>query len=200
MKIDLEHFHYWMCAIRESNDYKRTLDAFWRGQLCSKEWLIEELLKQTSNFKSYPTIDIHGGWVGVLASLLFQSEMNISHINNIDVDPSCKSISQLMNQIEYQAGKFHAHTQDMCIFQSNADIIINTSFEHINQEQYNFWLDNLPQQSLIILQSNNYEILEHIRIAKDLEEFKQQAKLKYIYYSGELILPLYTRFMIIGKK
>ena len=44
MKIDLEHLHYWMCAIRESKDPMRTLDAFWRGQLTSKEWLVDTLV------------------------------------------------------------------------------------------------------------------------------------------------------------
>ena len=43
MKIDLEHLHYWIHAIRESEDPKRTMDAFWRGQIQSKEWLIETL-------------------------------------------------------------------------------------------------------------------------------------------------------------
>jgi hypothetical protein len=60
------------------------------------------------------------------------------------------------------------------------------------------WLSGMPHNSLIVLQSNNYEIPEHIRIANDLEEFKLQSGLENILYSGELKLPLYTRFMIIG--
>ena len=43
MKIDTEHLHYWMQAIRQSADPLRTLDAFWRGQVTSKEWLIDSL-------------------------------------------------------------------------------------------------------------------------------------------------------------
>lgn len=198
MKIDLEHLHYWMCAIRDSEDPKRTLDAFWRGQMRSKEWLIEELKKQKHQVKTWPTIDIHGGWVGTLASLLFQSDMYIEHINSIDIDPSCKATAELMNQLEYQSGKFHAYTQDMCTFRSDADIIINTSCEHITQEQYDYWLTGHPHNSLLVLQSNNYNIPEHVRIAKDLEEFKEQCGIK-VLWAGELELPLYKRFMIIGK-
>jgi len=67
MKIDTEHLHYWMCAIRESSDPKRTLDAFWQGQMNSKEWLIDHL-KNYVHFES--SFDIYGGWVGVLASML----------------------------------------------------------------------------------------------------------------------------------
>lgn len=198
MQIDLEHLHYWMCAIRESKDPMRTLDAFWRGQMRSKQWLIEELRKQKHHVKSWPTIDIYGGWVGTLASMLFQSEMYISHINSIDIDPSCKPTAELMNQLEYQSGRFHAYTSDMCVFPSDADIIINTSCEHIIQDQYELWLSKLPNDSLLVLQSNNYNISEHVRIAKDLEDFKTQCDIDVIW-AGELELDLYKRFMVIGK-
>jgi hypothetical protein len=43
MLIDTEHLHHWMQAIRQSPDPMRTMDAFWQGQLKSKEWLIESL-------------------------------------------------------------------------------------------------------------------------------------------------------------
>jgi hypothetical protein len=48
-----------------------------------------------------------------------------------------------------------------------------------------------------VLQSNNYDIPEHVRIAKDLEDFLEQSQLK-VQWAGELKLPLYTRYMIIG--
>ena len=200
MQIDTEHLHHWMRAIRNSKDPMRTMDAFWRGQILSKEWLITELQRQRSNFKTWPTIDIHGGWVGTLASLLFQSDLFITHINSIDIDPSCEDTARTMNQLEMEAGRFRAITADMCTYRSDADIVINTSFEHITQDEYDLWLSGLPHNSLIILQSNDYDIPEHVRIAADLEEFKIQAGLDKIFYAGELNLPLYKRFMIIGKK
>ena len=200
MQIDTEHLHHWMRAIRNSKDPMRTMDAFWRGQILSKEWLITELEKQRNNFKQWPTIDIHGGWVGTLASLLFQSNLYIGNIRSIDIDPECQDIALTMNQMEVEAGKFRAVIGDMCNIRSDADIVINTSFEHITQDQYDLWLSGLRQDSLIVLQSNNYNIPEHVRIARDLEEFKQQADLENILYAGELDLPLYKRFMIIGKK
>lgn len=200
MLIDTEHLHHWMRAIRNSKDPIRTMDAFWRGQILSKEWLIDELIKQNQHFKSRPTIDIHGGWVGTLSSLLFQSELSVSNINSIDIDPSCQEIASTMNQIELEAGRFRAITADMCVYHSDADIVINTSFEHITQEQYDLWLDRLSTNCLIVLQSNNYKIPEHVRTATDLENFKKQSNLKTILYSGELETSLYKRFMIIGKK
>ena len=204
MKIDLEHLHYWMCAIRESKDPMRTLDAFWRGQLRSKEWLIDLLLytlypghKRTLDFPV--SVDIHGGWVGTLASMIFQSPIPVKHIRSIDIDPTCESVATMMNKKEEMEGRFRAVTADMCSVRSDADIVINTSCEHITQDQYDLWLSGLPYNSLVVLQSNNYDIPEHVRIAKTLDEFKSQCNLGEVLYAGEMELPLYTRFMVIGK-
>ena len=196
MQIDLEHLHYWMCAIRESKDPMRTMDAFWSGQLKSKEWLITNLRKNVNKFVS---IDIHGGWVGTLASMLFQSDIYITNIRSVDIDPDCESIANMMNKKEEMVGRFRAVTADMCAIRSDADVIINTSCEHITQEQYELWLSGMPHNSLLVLQSNNYDIPEHVRTAKDLEEFKTQCGIDIIW-AGELKLPLYTRFMIIGRQ
>jgi len=196
MQINTEHLHHWMQAIRQSPDPMRTMDAFWSGQLKSKEWLIVNL---RTHVKKFVTVDIHGGWVGVLASMLFQSDIPVLSIRSIDIDPACEPIAVNMNKIEETVGKFRAVTTDMCTIRSDADVIINTSCEHITQEQYDLWLSGHPQNSLLVLQSNNYAIPEHVRIAHNLEEFKQQCCIN-VLWAGELELPLYTRFMIIGRK
>jgi hypothetical protein len=185
-----------MCAIRESEDPKRTLDAFWRGQLSSKKWLIDHL--QTHVFLTPVSIDIHGGWVGVLASMLFQSKIPIKHIRSIDIDPTCESIATMMNKKEEIQGRFRAVTSDMCTIRSDSDIIINTSCEHITQDQYDLWLSGLAHNTLVVLQSNNYDIPEHVRWHKSLDEFKDTCGLD-VLWSGEMKTQLYTRYMIIGK-
>ena len=195
MNIDTEHLHYWMQAIRQSPDPLRTMDAFWSGQLKSKEWLITNLRKHVTKVV---TVDIHGGWVGTLASMLFQSTIVCQSIRSIDIDPSCEPIATMMNKQEEMVGKFRAVTADMCTIRSDADVIINTSCEHITQDQYELWLSGTPHNSLLVLQSNNYDIPEHIRTAKNLEEFKAQSGIN-VLWAGELELPLYTRYMIIGK-
>ena len=198
MQIDTEHLHYWMQAIRQSPDPMRTMDAFWRGQILSKEWLITELTKLKSHHKEWPTVDIHGGWVGTLASMLFQSSIICHSIRSIDIDPSCEPIATMMNKGEEIQGRFRAITADMITTLSDADVIINTSCEHITQDQYNRWLSRIPRNSLLVLQGNNYNISEHVRTAKDLEEFKSQCGINIIW-AGELELPLYKRFMVIGR-
>lgn len=175
----------------------RTMDAFWKGQIKSKEWLI-------SNLDVLPSkelyVEIHGGWVGVLASMLFQSKLHITNIVSIDIDPSCKEIAEEMNRIELDEGRFRAETSDMCGRTSLSNLVINTSCEHITQEQYNQWLSNMQDDQILVLQSNNYSIDEHIRTASSLEDFIQQSNLSNILFQGTLTLPMYDRYMIIGTK
>ena len=196
MRIDTEHLHHWMQAIRQSNNPMRTMDAFWSGQLKSKEWLIDNLAK---HINEPATIDIHGGWVGVLASMLFQSHIPIISIRSVDIDPYVEHVASTMNKIEEIEGRFRAVTKDMCTIRSDADVVINTSCEHITQDQYDLWLSGMPNDSLLVLQSNNYKIDEHIRIVNSLEEFVRQSNIN-VLWAGELRLPLYNRYMIIGKQ
>lgn len=196
MLVDTNHLHYWMNAVRISPDPMRTLDAFWRGQVLSKEWLIENL----EPFVTEPVrIDIHGGWVGVLASMIFQSSIPVRYICSVDLDPSCEPVATMMNKIEEQDGKFRAITADMCAVPVSGNVIINTSCEHITQEQYELWLARLPKDSIVVLQSNDYAIPEHVRISKTLEQFKEQSHLNELW-SGSLKTQMYTRWMIIGTK
>jgi hypothetical protein len=132
--------------------------------------------------------------------MIFQSDIHVTNIRSVDIDPACEPIANMMNKKEEMVGKFRAVTSDMCTIRSDTDIIINTSCEHITQDQYDLWLSGMPYNSLLVLQSNNYDIPEHVRIAKDIEEFKQQSGLGHILYAGELELPLYKRFMIIGQQ
>jgi hypothetical protein len=202
MQIDTEHLHYWMQAIRQSQDPMRTMDAFWSGQLKSKEWLVDSLVHviypERNKELNFPvSIEIHGGWVGVLASMLFQSSIPIKRITSLDIDPVCEPIASMMNKGEEMAGRFQAMTGDMCNLISFVDIVINTSCEHITQEQYETWLGKRTKDQLLVLQSNNYIIDEHIRVAKSLEEFREQSHIN-VLWAGELKLPQYTRWMIIG--
>ena len=89
MKVDIQDVLFWMDAIRNSEDRYRTLESFWKGQINSKVWLVENLQKSLPWNPVAANIAIHGGWNGVLASILFNSDMGISHITSLDIDPKC---------------------------------------------------------------------------------------------------------------
>ena len=196
MRVDIADLENWMYVVKSSDNRDRILDAFSRGQLRSKIWLISNLEKIIDKPSS---IEIHGGWISVLSNLLFNSNIPITKITSIDVDPSCHQQALTLNSCWVDKQKFFAVTSDMCSFQSNADVVINTSCEHISQHQYDTWLERLPTSSIIVLQSNDFDIPEHIRTAQSIQEFEYQSNLNVIY-SGSLKLPLYTRFLIIGSK
>ena len=99
-------------------------------------------------------------------------------------------------------GRFTAVTEDMCTHKPDNDtyMVINTSCEHITQEQYNTWLSNIPNDVYVVLQSNNFkEHEEHVNCMSDLGEFKRKSKLK-VDLEEELELPKYKRFLICGRK
>jgi hypothetical protein len=196
MQVDLNHVLFWMDAIRNSEDRYRTLESFWKGQIHSKEWLIQCLRPYISD---HVTIDIFGGWNGVLASLLFQSGLPIRSIRNIDVDPKCEEIAYTMNKLEEIEQRFSHVIADMCDTNSSANIVINTSCEHVTEEQYNKWLSIISNESIIVLQSNNYQIEEHVNCSSSLSEFVAKSNI-HPFFKGELVLSKYTRYLIIGKK
>lgn len=198
MKIDIEDVLFWMDAIRNSEDRYRTLESFWKGQVRSKTWLAEQL----PGFVPVTPLNIviYGGWNGVLASILFNSKLAVNRITSVDIDPVCEDVANTINKRYEMQGRFKAVTADMTTYTTMADVAINTSCEHITQEQYNKWLSNQPNDAVIVLQSNNYfEHEEHIRCSIDLDDFTKMSHLKP-FYRGYLETPKYTRFMIIGRK
>lgn len=198
MKIDVQDVLFWMDAIRNSDDRYRTLESFWKGQVNSKVWLAENLV----GFVPVRPLNIviYGGWNGVLASILFNSRLPLNSITSVDIDPVCEDIANTVNKRQEMQGKFSAVTADMCEYTTNADVVINTSCEHITQEQYEQWLNNQPDDALIVLQSNNYfKHEEHVRCSTDLDDFIKMSNIQ-VLYSGELETPKYNRYMVIGKK
>lgn len=198
MKVELEDVLFWMDAIRNSEDRYRTLESFWKGQVNSKVWLAEQL----PGFVPVNPLNIviYGGWNGVLANILFNSKISIQSIISVDIDPLCEEIANTVNKRYEIEGRFSAVTADMCKYTADADVVINTSCEHITQEQYQQWLTNQPSDAIFVLQSNNYfDLDEHIRCSTDLDDFTKMSKIKP-YYRGTFPTLKYDRYMIIGKK
>jgi hypothetical protein len=152
-------------------------------------------------------IYIFGGWIGILGSMLLQTnKLAISKIRSIDIDPWCESIADTVNKrFEMDDWRFKAITADMSLYQYQSDIkpdiVINTSTEHVSQEAYDQWYDNVPNGTLVVIQGNNFfSCDEHIRCSKTLHEFKIQNRSSDELWSGELQTDVYTRYMSIWRK
>jgi len=200
LKINIRDVLYWMDAVRQSDDRYRTLESFWKGQINSKIWLIDNL-KHYFQRQPYDVI-VCGGWNGVLATLMFNSELDIAKITSMDKDPVCESIANNMNKEYEMRNQFKAITSDMLNYKNyhKHNLIINTACEHMTEAQYSKWIGMLPKVTKIIIQSNDYfDHKEHVNCKKDLEEFKHTCGLD-ISFSAELQTEKYKRFMIMGQK
>ena len=193
-------------------------DCFSRGQLQSKQWLVTELEKLDVELG---TVFLCAGWYATLATMLFESDITVDKVRSFDIDESCVDIAETFNKPWFmEQWRFKSITQDIMDvdydehtwqYWSNANnrmskpitdtpnTIINTSCEHI--ENFGEWYAKITAGKLVILQSNNFfQVEEHVNCVNDIEEFKTQAPMSEILYSGELELPKYKRVMLIGYK
>lgn len=190
-------------------------DMFAKGQMDSKRWLVDELVKLNIPLG---TIFICAGWYGSLATFLFETDLYIKKIRSFDIDPSCADIADTYNRSwVMDEWKFKASTLDIMSMnyplahitqRANGttleltempDTIINTSCEHI--DNFESWYNNIPSGTFLILQCNDYkEILDHVNCADDAEHFSSMTPMKQCVYLGELPLEKYTRFMKIGYR
>ena len=172
--------------------YEEFRDMFSSGQIISKEWAVNELQKlgtiRTQN------VIIVGAWYGTLGLMLKNAFPTIT-LTLLDIDPRCKNF---IDNITYNENNIFAITQDMYEYKYTENVVVNTSCEHIPNVRW--WLDMIPRNTIVVLQSNNFITgADHINCVASKEAFEKQTQLSEILYSGELVTPMYTRFMIIGK-
>ncbi len=173
--------------------YNEFRDMFSAGQIKSKEWIIQELIKRDP-YISDVSFAIAGAWYGTLGILLNKVFPNVK-VNMIDIDPRCK---HFIDNVTYNLSGVVSITEDMYQYKYKEDFIINTSCEHMPDLRE--WLNIIPLNRTVILQSNNFiEGEGHINCVHSKDEFIRQVGLSKILYSGELVMPMYTRYMIIGR-
>ncbi len=196
-------------------NFELDFDCFSKGQLESKEWLVQ-IIKDLKI--DLGTVYILCGWYGLLSSMMFLNSLNLDKIRSFDIDDNCYKIADQINKTYLSDSwrfkavtedifkiKFDSHTWQMWSNANNRmcypitdvpDTIINTSCEHTGPD----WFKNIPRNKLVILQSNNFWTGDgHVNCVTDIDEFKQMFPLKTTYYNGDLNFDKYSRFMLIGK-
>jgi len=163
------------------------------NQIKNKLWLIDKL-KPYLDIYTNPKISIAAGWHGLLAHLLDDKD----NITSFDIDNTCKK-TKLFDNVNYKTNDIVK--QDP----KESDILICTSCEHIIDDNVMTWIKRKKENSIVVLQSNDYfQIEDHINCKKSLPDFKKsllkKAKNKKIdlrvINSYELEMPKYTRFML----
>jgi len=190
-----------------SGDYPR--DAFSKGQLASKKWLIEEL--QNLDNHDFENIAILGCWIGAAVDSLLKI-LNTKRIYGIDLDPYAIELADKLNQHHVQnSWKFKGVVSDVSMLDTSAmtiqiggelievhpNMVINTSCEHMNDD----WFHSAATDQLLVIQTNNFkEWHEHVNCVHSIEAMQEKYPLTTTLYVGELITPKYSRYMIIGYK
>lgn len=209
---------YFVKALKDliTNNIEFDKDCFSRGQIKSKLWLVKTLEELNVELG---TVFLCAGWYATLATMLFESKLQIDKIVSFDIDPNVWQIAETFNKKwVLEDWRFKSSTQDIFeimfdehIYDVNKsdgktetlwgypNTVINTSTEHI--ENFQEWYDYILQDQLIILQGNNYfEVEEHVNCHKTLDDFSASAPMSKVLFEGELDLEKYTRFMKIGYK
>lgn len=191
-------------------------EALSAGQVESKRWLIEELEKID---RPLGTVFVLGGWWGLLPAMLFESRVSAEKIRSFDIDAGCAPVADTINRRYVMDNwKFKASTQDMLEMrydrhayqtkradgsevrlEESPDTIINTSCEHLRG--FKEWWGLIPKGKMVVLQSNDFRApKEHVNCSASLEEFAASAPMSETLFRGELDLPDYKRFMLVGIK
>lgn len=196
MIFSIDTMSSWFNYMRENPDDRRFLECFWDTQLQSKERVIE-LYPEFLHGPCY----IFGGWYGVLAKMIEDNRF-VSDVNSIDVDAKCEEVGN-----KYFSSQFvNFITADMKNFSydKDPDVVINTSTEHVDQETFDSWYNNIPDGTFVIMQGNNLIIPEHIRPFNNLDDFVMRNKCS-VTHAEEMELPgpnntTYKRFTATGYK
>ncbi len=172
-------------------------DILSSGQIISKKWLLQELHNVLKNHLDQKEINIAvtGGWLGFLSAALCSLDERI-YVDSYDLDPRASFVAAKV--LIKSAGK--AIIKDMYdIYYADYDCIVNTSTEHITNIAN--WSSLIPKGKLVVAQGNNERaIKDHISCVDSAEELAKKLQLTEILFSGELVFPFYTRYMVIGKK
>lgn len=195
-------------------------DAFSRGQLNSKIWLVNTIKELELDLGDM--IYVCAGWYGVLGALLFERFDVKGSIRSFDIDDSCAFIAETLNRVYVQdKWKFKASTVDVRkltfmgdVYESkkyNGDIetitdtpatcVINTSCEHI--ENFDEFWGNIPNGTLVIMQNNNFVEHEDETVVNTVSseiEWEEKLNLSEVIFKGTLELEKYDRYMVIGRK
>ncbi len=172
-------------------------NAFNHKQVACKIWARQSLFEAVGG--KFGRIVILGGWYGVLAAMFFEDpRFEIEAIDSFDIDPAVGAVADTLNSA--WTDRFRALTADMydlAYAKLGADLVINTSCEHI--ADLPAWLSLLPKGTRVLLQSNDYfSEPTHVNCVASLDEFIDQASLGTIAFAGALPMKKYTRFMLIG--
>lgn len=186
-----------------------SFESFKHGLIVSKLWLCEELEKQIKyNIYPKPNVYILGGWTNILSfMMLIRNKELYNEIQSFDIDKSAIDIANsICDTWKIENPKVYNLCQNVNdIVYDDVGVVINCSIEHMDDRT---WFNNIPNNTLICMQSSDMDNKEHPWHIKDanksIEDIKDKFSLRKILFEGTKEINYndwgYKRFMIIGIK
>jgi hypothetical protein len=173
-------------------------DMLSSGQLMSKKWLLDKFqdeLYQEMEGCAIDKVVVVGGWVGILAAALGTLASWVD-VDSLDICPKATEVAtQTLIDFDGEAIQGDMYAFDYSPYQC----VVNTSAEHIPDLPQ--WINLLAPGTFVVVQSNNARhVPEHCNCVDSVDELKALLGLSEVLYAGELEFPMYTRYMIIGRK
>lgn len=191
----------------KKGDISLNKDSFSHGQIMSKLWMCDELEKYYTLKGHKPKlVFVYGGWYGILPFMMkIKNIFRETKFISFDLEEVSNALAlKVNNAFVYEDTSFDVQKRNVNELKprkSEVDLVINTSCEHIIEDN---WFKNLDDGQLVAFQSNNMKHVEHINNVKSLEEMKKKYRLSNIFYAGEKSFDYgvlkFDRFMLIGTK
>lgn len=177
------------------NDYIKSVSP---KQILCKQWLVNKLENAPNQINNVYLI---GGWFGYPLIDLLKQHHDFKKLVNIDKDPIATSVCvNFKNIFKHHNVKtvtksIYDHTENF----KDADLIINTSSEHMKNLPILMNNRYFNKDCIFALQSNNmFDIDDHINCVNSKEELIEKSGLNKILYAGTQNMETYNRFMVIG--
>ena len=124
-----------------------------------------------------------------------ESRMNII---SADCDPMCEEYAwELFGDYDIAFRTKDVNEEEDL---SSYSAIINTSCEHMEQEDLHAIIEKKDKQAWVVFQTNNYKDLNsHINCWPTAQLFAESLNLKWVASVKTLKLNDFNRFMVIGK-
>lgn len=199
MKAGMQNILKAISKITDNADIKSIINSVNSNQITSKEWLVDSISERLEFVIKNPKVCVAAGWYGMLADKM--RDFTNDKVVSFDIDPKCAEYGKIM----YPEVSFK--TADINDFHAGKyDVVICTSCEHISDTTLNKFLRTRKEQSLVVLQSNNYfGLKEHINCKNSLKEFTDSlsytvpsAKINILNSSEKRINDKFDRYMVIG--
>lgn len=205
--LDEIHDIYVKSKYKEEVDLYRSFDilnSINENQFASKSWLVDKLVPHLDHEKLRDII-ILGSWYGLTSMLLREHVKPHVKIVNIDSDPSTRQIGErLSKNIEEFENTVYRVDDAANYFLDDPErfeVIINTSCEHMEDEDTELITRAKNKNALVCFQSNNYHSVQsHINTKNSLDEFVDSLDLFEVLHKEEMKAPSgnYDRYMVIG--